>query len=200
MKKFHYVYVTTNLINGKQYVGDHSTNNLNDKYLGSGKIIKEAIKKHGKNNFQCAILEFFDTKQEAFSSQEKYINELNTMIPNGYNLSPKGGANCFNGLSQESIEKLKKTLSNSIKGKPHNETWNKNVSEAKKGKNFSQEHKKHLSEAKKGKTSSFIGKHHSDETKKLISQKCKGHKHTEETKKKFKKRIPWNKGLRFLKV
>jgi len=41
MKKlFNYVYITRNLLNNKQYVGDHSTNNLNDDYLGSGSIIK----------------------------------------------------------------------------------------------------------------------------------------------------------------
>ncbi len=48
MKKYNYVYVTTNLINGAQYVGDHSTNNLNDDYLGSGKYLFRSIKKYKK--------------------------------------------------------------------------------------------------------------------------------------------------------
>jgi hypothetical protein len=93
MEKFYFVYLTTNLINGKQYVGDHSTHNLNDNYLGSGKIIKDAIKKYGIQNFKKEILEQFNTKQEAFNSQEKYIIQYDTLVPNGYNLSPKGGAN-----------------------------------------------------------------------------------------------------------
>ena len=36
---YHFVYETTNLINGKKYIGKHSTDDLNDGYLGSGKAI-----------------------------------------------------------------------------------------------------------------------------------------------------------------
>ena len=108
-KKFNFVYITTNLINGKQYVGDHSCNNLEkDNYLGSGKIVLwPAIEKYGKENFKREILEFFPTKQEAFDAQEKYINEYNTLTPNGYNISPKGGHGCKDCWSEESKNKLK---------------------------------------------------------------------------------------------
>ena len=83
MKLFHFTYVTTNLINDKQYVGDHSTNNLNDSYLGSGHALLQAIKKYGKENFERKILEQFKSKEEAFLAQEKWIVELNTLSPNG---------------------------------------------------------------------------------------------------------------------
>ena len=85
------LYYTTNLKTGKQYVGDHSTNNLDDGYLGSGKYLKASINKEGKENFKREILELFETKQEAFNAQEKWINEYNTLILNGYNISSKGG-------------------------------------------------------------------------------------------------------------
>ena len=51
MKKFNYIYLITNTLNNKIYVGKHSTDNLDDGYMGSGKIIIRAIKKYNKENF-----------------------------------------------------------------------------------------------------------------------------------------------------
>jgi len=51
---FFTVYKTTNLINGKIYVGLHVTDNLEDDYLGSGSQLKLAVKKYGKEKFQKA--------------------------------------------------------------------------------------------------------------------------------------------------
>jgi len=48
----HYNYITTNNINGKQYIGAHSTNNIDDGYLGSGLLITRAKKKYGKEILQ----------------------------------------------------------------------------------------------------------------------------------------------------
>jgi group I intron endonuclease len=108
-KKFNFVYITTNSINGKQYVGDHSTDDLNDTYLGSGNIIR-ALNKYDRQNFKKEILEFFETKKEAFDAQEKYIVKYNTLVPIGYNISPTGGLcvkNCFKH-SEESKNKIRK--------------------------------------------------------------------------------------------
>ena len=47
---YYFTYLTTNLANDKKYIGDHSTNNINDSYLGSGVYILKAIKKYIKSN------------------------------------------------------------------------------------------------------------------------------------------------------
>jgi len=65
------IYKTTNLKNGKYYIGKQKS--YTDSYFGSGTALKFAIKKYGKENFKKEILEFFPTKKEAFDDQEKYI-------------------------------------------------------------------------------------------------------------------------------
>lgn len=96
------VYITENLITGKKYVGSHTTNDLNDNYLGSGQALKLSIKKYGKNNFKRTTLKECETILEARDLEAYYIKEYNTLSPNGYNISPKGGI--LFGLSCHSEE------------------------------------------------------------------------------------------------
>jgi len=146
-KAFNIVYITTNLINGKQYVGDHCTDNLNDNYLGSGLAIRGAIKYYGKENFKREILEHCTNKQEAFDFQEKYINLFNTLRPNGYNISPKGGHNVAGCISEET----KRKISNSEKGKIISIEQREKISNSLKGRVFSTSHKNALTLAATGK-------------------------------------------------
>ena len=87
--KEYFIYITTNLINGKQYIGQHQ-GYLDDKYLGSGVNLIKAIKKYGKENFKREILEF--CKKEELDLKEQYwIKYYNAYEnENFYNLS-KGG-------------------------------------------------------------------------------------------------------------
>ena len=73
-RKYHYIYKTTNIINNKFYIGMHSTDNLNDGYLGSGKRLWFSIKYHGKENHKIEILEFCENR-EKLKLREKDITE-----------------------------------------------------------------------------------------------------------------------------
>ena len=104
----YYVYLTTNLINGKQYVGDHMINPKEKRYyIGSGKYFCFSRKKYGVQNFFKEILEWFPTRKEAYEAQEKYIIQFNTLAPNGYNLSPKGGIGVIGCCSEETKMKMR---------------------------------------------------------------------------------------------
>jgi len=181
MKKFYYVYIITDKINQKQYIGDHSTNNLNDNYFGSGLLIKKSIKKYGKQNFEIKILEYFKTKQDAFNAQEKWILKYNTLLPNGYNISPKGGLGVVECHSEETIKKLKKPKSKETKERISKSLNGK--SSKRKGKKHSQESKNKMSISHKGLQANekhpMYGKHHTEETKEKIRNRKIGKKLSE---------------------
>lgn len=84
---YYLIYKTTNKKNGKFYIGAHSTNNINDDYLGSGVALKRAIKKYGKDNFKKEIMFICETKEEMFYLEEKLVDPDN---PLSYNMR-KGG-------------------------------------------------------------------------------------------------------------
>lgn len=83
------IYKTTNLVNGKIYIGQDSHNNPN--YLGSGLSIRRAILKYGKENFIKEVLEENIESKEKIDEREIYwIDKLQSM-KNGYNLTKGGG-------------------------------------------------------------------------------------------------------------
>lgn len=104
MKKYNFVYKTTNLINGKIYIGVHSTNNLDDGYLGSGNLIVQSIKKYGKENFSREILEYFDTREEAYFKESEIVSSEFILRDNVYNIT-EGGMGVLTH-SQEGLQKL----------------------------------------------------------------------------------------------
>jgi group I intron endonuclease len=81
------IYKTTNLVNGKFYIGKDVKNKKS--YLGSGKVLKQAIQKYGKDNFKKEILERCNTLEELDEREKYWIKELKA-IENGYNLTEGG--------------------------------------------------------------------------------------------------------------
>jgi predicted GIY-YIG superfamily endonuclease len=90
--KFHIVYKTTNLVNGKIYVGVHSTNDLNDGYLGSGWALKAALKKYGRESFARDILYIFSTRKLAMDKEAEVVDEHFVTDKSTYNLVLGGGS------------------------------------------------------------------------------------------------------------
>lgn len=120
----YYLYQIKNKINNKIYVGVHKTKDLNDGYMGSGKIIRLAIEKYGIENFEKTILETFETQEAMFQREKEVVNEEFLNREDTYNLRRGGnggfdhmiktgrwGPNLKIGipLSKDHIEKVLKT-------------------------------------------------------------------------------------------
>jgi len=184
-KTYNFVFITTNLINGKQYIGDHSTNKLDDTYKGSGLILRKAFKEYGKKNFERIIIEFFPTKIEAFNAQEKYIIFFETHISqNGYNISWKGGHNVKNCISEETKQKIGKSNSGKIRSieyKQHLSLIMSNENNPMYKYQYSNEQLEKLKENNTGIKNPFFQKKHSQES----IQKMKSVIKTDEHKRKI---------------
>lgn len=123
MEYKYYIYMTINLINNKKYIGKRKCKcDINqDEYLGSGKVLKQAIKKYGKENFIKRILEICDNKNIC-DEREKYWIALYdaTHSDEFYNIASGGeGGNTYAGLSDEELKRIRKIKSEKSKGE-HN--------------------------------------------------------------------------------
>jgi len=87
---YYTIYQTTNLTNGKIYIGYHSTKDLNDSYLGSGKILNQAITKSGRENFKREILYVFPSREEALNKELELVNEAFVQREDTYNMKIGG--------------------------------------------------------------------------------------------------------------
>lgn len=109
-RKYNYIYKILNKVNGKIYVGVHRTDDLNDGYMGSGKIIKRAQEKYGIENFEKTILQFFDTYSDALQKEKEMVTKEFIEESNNYNVKEGGYGNC-----SWSTDMLKKFSDASIK-------------------------------------------------------------------------------------
>ena len=161
------VYKTTNNINGKYYIGKHKTTLLEDNYLGSGKLLKQAIEKYGVESFSKEILFVFDNEKD-MNDKER---ELVVISEETYNLC-EGGNGGFDYINRSGIAKFA--------GKKHSEETKQKIAKYRKGKStlpedftpwnkgskglYSEEHKEKLRQASANR---------SPELRKQISEKIK---------------------------
>jgi len=143
-----YVYLITNKINGRKYVGSSRKSQIDENYYGSGKVIKDALKKYGKENFQRDIL--WEGKGNARDIETYFLKKINAANnPLYYNLTNDARGNNL-----------------------HKEETKKTVSEKLTGRKFSKERCEKISKSKKGSTTSKKGK--SDGPKPKVSEAHKG--------------------------
>lgn len=157
------IYLTTNLINGKIYVGQSRYDN--PKYLGSGRLFTKAKKKYGVANFQKEILEYCDL--EFMNEKEIYWILFYDSKNNGYNLH-------MGGSYKYRDDEFKKNLSKSLKGREVSQETRDKISKSLMGVSHTQERKDETSIRSKKR----IGHLHNNWGKKLnrkvpVSQKTK---------------------------
>jgi hypothetical protein len=115
--KHHFIYKTTCILNEQYYVGMHSTSNLDDGYLGSGKKLKRSIKKYGEENFKREILEFFESRDLLKKREAELIDDDLLNDPKCMNLQHGGGG----GFSSE--EHRKKCTAAGLNSQWHNQDY-----------------------------------------------------------------------------
>jgi len=151
---FGYIYITTNNINNKKYIGKHESNKI-DNYLGSGTLLTRSIKKYGIEHFKKEILFVAETEEELNRLEIKTILEHNAVKNSDYyNISEGGtGGNTLAGKSQDEmykfgqqvknrwknyssieLDEIKDKISKKLLGKPKSAVHKDNIRNSKKNK------------------------------------------------------------------
>ncbi len=109
---FGYVYKTTNLINGKIYIGKHKSPTHDKAYFGSGVILLNAINKYGIINFTNEIIEWCDSLEELNAREIYWIGYYKKLDYAMYNISNGGdGGDIYHCLSKEQQKEFVKKSS-----------------------------------------------------------------------------------------
>jgi hypothetical protein len=83
---YYIIYKIINQINGKIYIGKHTTSNLEDEYLGSGHYLNRAIKKYRKESFRKEILFVFDNEVDMNEKEKELVDLEFVLREDTYNL------------------------------------------------------------------------------------------------------------------
>ena len=164
-KKHYLVYKTTCLVNGKIYIGQHQTDDINDGYLGSGKYLKRDIRNLGRENFKREILFDFDNFEDMDNKEKELVTEEFVARKDTYNVRIGGQNPDLSDLCR--LGGL--TFANRCRT---NETYRNNL--CKKKSQFMKEfYKKHPDRKRHIYFCDWNGRKHNEETKKKMSEKAK---------------------------
>lgn len=131
-----YIYKTTNLINNKIYIGQKTSDEFVESYLGSGTLIKQSIKKNGRENFKVEMIDTAKNREELDSKEKYWIEQEKSNWKFGnYNIA-EGGLTSGYHIGMETPERLaeiKKKISKSSKGRKHTEETKRKMSKTRTG-------------------------------------------------------------------
>lgn len=176
-KKYHILYKTTNLLNGKFYVGVHSTNNLEDGYLGSGTYLRRSIRKYGPQNFKREILEFFDSRRTLLEKERELVNSEFIKEATCMNLHIGGLAAPDSNFGSKRTPETKAKMSAWIRPKSLGEKISAKL-----------QGRKRTESSKRKQSASRSGIRPSQETKTKMSHSQRGKIRSEDTKMRMRKR------------
>jgi len=190
IKKYHYIYKTTNILNNKFYIGMHSTDNLDDGYIGSGTLLRRSIKKYGRDKHKKEILEYLDSRESLHIREKEIVNEklLNDVL--SMNLAVGGqGEGSWQKINQNSELQRQKNKKGQIKQewlRKNDPEWVKHKSEK-----ISAGNKLAFLEGRKVNTlPDWTGKKHTEESKRKMSASQKG-KHVGEKNSQYGTKWSW---------
>jgi len=169
--RYYYIYLTTNNLNGKNYVGQH-IGSLIDSYKGSGTLISKAFKKYGRKNFSKEILAICNSQKELNLLEDIYISLYKSIGKAEYNLSKGGDGGTLSTESKIKISLAKKNYYATEEGKK----MKQHLREINLGKETPQEVKDLIGK----KSNDYWNSPEGIEMKKTISKQQKGRIHSKE--------------------
>lgn len=197
-RKFHLIYKTTCLVTNKYYFGMHSTDDLSDGYIGSGKILQYSVKKYGKENHHCEIFEMLPDRESLALREAEIVCKDKLIDPDCMNLCGGGDGVSIHSDETKAIIRQKRALQimkphsnktkekmsrarlnglasgriinvNGMKGKFHTDVTRKKLSDAHTGKKLTEEHKTNIVKAQ-------LGLKRSEKTKQKMRDAAKNRK------------------------
>ena len=104
----HIIYKITNTLNNKIYIGAHSTEDINDSYMGSGDLIKAAQRKYGMEYFTKEILHVLHSSEEMYEKEKEIVDLDFIKRHDTYNISlgGKGGLKISNIKNPYTLKRI----------------------------------------------------------------------------------------------